>query len=517
MKQLGLGFIILWLGLVFSYWRSLGYSYVDFDDPSYLHNNPLSSLSIVSGAFWEQLWTTSTVNLWHPLTVLSHQVMLRVTSDWGIHHGVNIILHGTTATLWGVFLYRVIKKPLPVIIASVLYAWHPVTVESVAWLSGRKDLLCGLFIILTFLFHLEWSSKKKRIYYILSFCAGCLAMLCKPIAFLIPVILLLLDLYFLHRKIELKGRLKELLPWVIPTVTTVLLTLIFQSQGGQSIEDSRSMLYRGAGALWAFKKALVSSFLPVNLHLGYEDPQVLSFGYIAVISVLISILFILVFYYYKKAPYILAGVLIFGLFLSPTVGLIRAGNHLAADRYCYLPLLGLSLIVACALANRKLLVLGFFSLISISFLILQQKQVSSWESLETLSLHTLKISPNNPSANAQMAYIHSKDNEEKEAIYYLEKVFMKSPEHAGANLLRAKIAKDNQDWETAEHHYEVASNTRSNDVLIWYQLAHSLLAQNKDQEGLEILKKAHKMCQDPVLLETIESDMQVLMKGESKK
>lgn len=509
-KKLGLGFSVLWLGLIFSFWDTLGYSYVNYDDPAYLLGNPLSELSLLSGAFWEQLWTTSTVNLWHPLTVLSHQIMLRITSDWGVHHGFNIFLHGTIATLWGVFLYKVTKKPLPAIVACLLYAWHPVTVESVAWLSGRKDLLCGLFIILSFLFHLSWADRGKKMNYILSLTAGCLAMLCKPIAFLIPVILLLLDFWPLQRKVSKVALLKEKLPWLIPAVLIIFLTLIYQSQGGQAIDDSRSLAIRGAGALWASQHAITSSIIPIDLHLGYADPELISPLRVVIICIVLLALLAVTLRYVKQAPYLFIGILIFIVFLSPTIGLIRAGNHLAADRYCYLPLLGLSFILAGALANRKTAVIVLCSAVALGLLVLQKKQVSSWESLETLSQHALKIAPNNPTANAQMGLIHFEKSEFTTTLQYLEKTLTVSPEHAGANLISATIAKNNKDWMTAEKHYRAASITRSNDILIWYNLAHCLIAQQKNEEGIQLLEKVAAMSQDATQRKEIENDIRIL-------
>lgn len=509
-KKLGIGFCVLWLGLVFSFWDAFSYEYINFDDPDYLFGNPLAELSLFSGAFWEQLWTTSTVNLWHPITVLSHQVMLRVTSDWGMHHGLNVFLHGIVATLWGVFLYKVVKKPVPAIIASILYAWHPVTVESVAWLSGRKDLLCGIFIVLTFLFHLSWVNDKRRIYYASSLITGCIAMLCKPVAFLIPVILILLDLWPLQR-LRKEILIKEKLPWIIPALLTIVLTLTFQSQGGQAIDDSRSIMMRGAGALWALKQAVASSVIPIDLYLGYSDPLVISpFRIIFISAVLITFLS-LTLRGFKKAPYLLIGVLIFIVFLVPTLGLIRAGNHLAADRYCYLPLLGMSFIVAGILVDKKPPVIGLLCVVIFCFLILQKNQVSTWENLESISQHALKISPNNATANAQLALIYYDKADEKNTIKYLEKTLTISPEHAGANIMAATLAKSKKDWKTAEKHYRIAVKTRSNDALIWYNLAHSQIAQNKKSEGLEALKVARDNCKDQDLCISIDADMQILL------
>ena len=509
--QISFALLILWLGLIFSYWETFSYDYVDFDDPEYLLANPLVKLSLFSPDFWGLLFNSSTVNLWHPLTVLSHQVMVRLTENWGAHHALNLLLHGATATLLGGLLYRAVGKSFPAIVATLIFAWHPVTTESVAWLSGRKDLLCAIFVITSLLLHVRWVDTERRSHFYGSLLIGGMAMACKPLAFLVPCILLLLDFWPLKRKLN-KALLVEKLVWLVPSSLTVALTLFFQSAGNQSIEDSRTIFERFSGALWAFEKAVTSILVPNNLHLSYQDPQTISL--LKVFMILICILVFLMFSlrYFKRAGYLVIGFTFFVIFLAPTLGLIRAGNHLAADRYSYLPLMGVSLMIAGLLAHAVGTWRRVLYIIPILLLFLQKQQVSSWESLESLAGKTLKGEPRNPTANSQLGYIFHKRGDEERALGYLGKTLEASPSHVGANLLSADIAQSRKEWATAEAYYLIASEVRSNDYLLWKSLGYCQLKQKKYDEGVASLQKAFDSCEDVEFRQSLEIEIQSITK-----
>lgn len=465
------GIVILWLGLSYSYWPSFSYPLLDYDDPAYLTSHPLADQSILSGHFWASLFQSSTVNLWHPLTVLSHQLGIRITDDWGWHHFANFIGHGLVATAWAFVLRSLTKKNLLAALLAIIFAWHPLTVESVAWISGRKDILCSLFIVLMVLSHLRWVREKTCLMYASTFFFGIAAMLSKPVAIVAPFLLLTIDYCLLARSLRDSRVLLEKLIWIIPCSLLVILTLHFQGEGNQSVIDSRSLLEKSAGALWAFEHALSSMVWPIGLYLGYRDPTTFSQSHLffGITITLLTALGLLTLR--EKHPDLLAGFLLISFTLGPTLGLIRAGNHIGADRYSYLPLLGFTLLlipVLKSLPRRYLLIFFAFPLV---LLWLQRTQVTHWKSLGALFSHTLTFDPENAAAHTQLAQIAETRGDRSDARQHLTTALATEPSHVGANLLLANIAYSDSKWDEAHNHYLTASKTRKNDPQIFQMLA----------------------------------------------
>lgn len=465
------GLILIWVGLLFSYRAVWGYPLLDYDDPAYLTGNPLARQSLFSIRFWQELLGSSTVNLWHPLTVLSHQLGLRITSDWGWHHLANLLAHGGVATLWAFVVRALSGKSLVAVLSAMVFAWHPVTVESVAWLSGRKDVLCAMFLSGMMLSHLQWVRGEQRGLYMLTLLLGMGAMLSKPVAFSAPLILLAFDLGPLKRPWDRGRLLTEKWPWLIPSVATVLLTLLFQGQGGQAMSDPRNLLEKVAGALWAVEQAAQAMIWPTHLHLGYRDPSQLNLGRLLLVGLVGLALLVGAVVMRKKHPLILFGAILILLTLGPTLGLIRAGNHLAADRYCYLPMLGASLMVAEVLRRFSKGGVVIVATLLVPLLWLQSAQTKHWESLEALFTHALAIDPANTVGHVQLAQIEENRGNREAAVEHLRQALQTQPGHVGASILLANIAYSEERWMEAKDLYLQATRLRGSDPALFRQIA----------------------------------------------
>ena len=508
-----IGLCLLWLGLFYSYAPVASYPLLSYDDPAYLTANPLAQQSLTSLSFWKNLSDTAVVNLWHPLTVLSHQLPLRLTSDWGVHHLLNVVGHGFVATIWALLLYRATGNQLAAIASALFFAWHPATVESVAWLSGRKDILTALFISGMAFCHLHWVQHQKRWAYHLSLVLGCAAMLSKPIAFVAPILLVALDLWPLKRFPFNRASLSEKLIWLIPSTLTVLLTLKFQLEGSQAVLDSRTLLERSASALWSLKQSAHIILWPSKLYHGYRDPTSINLGQLALITGALLGLFTSTFFLRKKAPYLVPALLFALITVGPTLGFVRAGNQLSADRYQYLPILGLSLIIAGLLKNSPFRFSVFLVLIAFPFLFLQGKMVRHWESLETLFSHTLEQDPTNPTALANLAQIAEQSGDREKARDLLKKAIASQPGNTGVHLLLANISFQEQKWSEACENYLIAAKTRRNDPDIHEFIARCYLQLEAPAKALLHFEKAKNLTSSSEQTQRMEQQIQHLKGG----
>lgn len=472
-----IAFAVLWIGLGILYYQVLSFEPLTYDDPLFLSKHPAAEMSLGSFVFWKTLFVSPTVNLWHPLTDLTHQLLFRLSSAPLVHHVFNVLLHGLTASVWLVFLRRLIGRVDLALVVTLLFAWHPITVESVAWISGRKDLLCTLFLTLAvFLYH-DGVSQKRSPSSPLFFLTFIAALLSKPIAFTLPLLLLALDYWPLARKEPLGALLKEKWALWILSLLSVFVTVFIQSKGTQAIDDLRPPLTRLIEALWALQSSAKSILWPFDLHFVYSNPAQLSLLWI--VGILSTILVALAFLLWrrKSVPFLISGLVWYLITLGPTLGLLRAGNNLAADRYSYFPLLGLLLVLA-GLAHvyrekeffrRVFLISGLaFTVIIFPF---TYKQISYWKSQQALFAHVLKHEPKNLIAHEELAVLAMKAGKAALTDYHLNEALSANSKSPGAHLLLGRFAFEKGDYQSAYLHYETASSIRTREAWIYERLA----------------------------------------------
>ncbi|MEK8015915.1 MAG: tetratricopeptide repeat protein [Candidatus Parabeggiatoa sp.] len=392
---------------------------------------------------------------WHPLSWLSHAIdyALFGLNPWG-HHLVNIIIHGlNTLLLFGLVIVLISFKPssdnvtqfLPINnktlliagIAAILFGIHPQHVESVVWVAERKDVLCLFFILLTLSSYVFYSaalvSKARLFWYASALFCFVLALLAKPMAVTLPVILLLMDVYPLNRThltalrqrehVSYKMLIIEKIPFFMFTGVSIILTLMAQSQGGIASLESMGLPMR---FLNAFNSLIVyiSKFLfPISLSPFYPLPAYTSFheyypGLIAAFAVFF-ITFLCGFLWYKKKYYWLIAWLFYLITLAPVIGIIQVGNQAAADRYVYLPtipfyiLLGVG-IVNLLYSNKLLKMIKLGIVIAVMFIMgvllqLTQTQTLVWKNDLTFWDHVVAYAPESALArfNLGTVYLHS--------------------------------------------------------------------------------------------------------------
>ena len=474
---------IIWLGLIAAYLQITSFEGLTYDDPSFLEGHPAAGMSLFSANFWQTIASVPTANLWHPLTDLSHQLLLRVSKAAPLHLAFNVILHGLSASFLLHFLVRITKQNLFSLALVLLFAWHPITVESVAWISGRKDLLCTLFLILATGHYHDRISKDKPPLTLPLFLTAIAAYLCKPIAFTLPFLLLAIDYWPLRRTEPLLKLVLSKWPLWLLSSLSIFITIAVQAGGTQAVNDTRPLFIRLTEALWALQHGFTSCLLPKNLHLAYANPSKLSLYWILAWIFCGLLLSFLLLWKRKTIPSIGAGAFWFLCTIGPTLGILRAGNHLAADRYCYLPLIGIIIALAGSgsffLKLRPRTTLFFLFTLSCGLLFATSKQISHWKNQHALFSNVLRHDSQNLPAHIELAQIALKSGDQTTMNHHLDEALRVTPNSPSAHIILAHLAFEASDYATAYEHYLIASQTRTRETWLQERLAASAYRNNE--------------------------------------
>ncbi len=355
--------IIITLGICFVFGRAVTFGFVDFDDPGYIYQNEM----VVQGFsldLFVQSFTHVSTNLWHPLTWLSHglDVELFGLEHPGWHHAHSIFLHVIASLLFFEFLRRRWGRGGLALMACLLFALHPLRVESVVWLSERKDVLSGAFFcaaLLTF----QMGLKSLRFSWIDLLTTGfaLLAMMSKPSAVVLPAVLVLIALPSVRSLSDLwQLGLKILFP-ILLSIAVICISLGVQSHGshqellqGQSNRVEDLMI-----ALLALREYLELTIWPIDLALNYSPPSQVTLLTLGLVCLLLATPTVVCLYLWRRSRcQAIIGWFWFVGALVPVLGFVELGHIFVADRYSYLPHLGLVFTVGCLVSEWLSLMQG---------------------------------------------------------------------------------------------------------------------------------------------------------------
>ena len=390
-RWMGVGAALLALGF---YARTAGFDFVNYDDNLYVYENQ----HVIGGLTAENIRWAFEIHgpsMWVPLTWLSHQTVSTLFGDGpAAHHAVNALLHALNVGLLFVLLRRLTGRDSAALIAALLFAVHPIHAESVAWVTERKDVLSGVFCFLTLIFYDRYAREKRRADY-LAVCVGtALAVMAKPLAVTLPCVLMLLDFCHYRRRVNLR-LFAEKIPLFLmvgfASVMTVLCQLSIQAIGSA---ESFPMVGRIANALTAYASYLVKLIVPAGLTVFYPYPEQTRWLLAAVAALLLAGISALVFRKRKAAPWALTGWLWYLGMLFPMIGIVQAGAQAMADRYLYLPAVGLYWIAGMLLSETAFRRRAAAVMI-VLLCVLNIRQVAVWENSRTLFAHALKVTQGN--------------------------------------------------------------------------------------------------------------------------
>lgn len=421
------------------------FSFTVYDDDQYLTGNPRvqSGLS-AEGVAWA--FTTTHAANWHPLTWLSHMLDVELFGmDPGAHHRVNVAFHAANTLLLFLVLLRMTAAPGRSAFVAALFAVHPLHVESVAWVAERKDLLCAFFWFLALGAYARYAARPVLKRYLPVLLLFALALLSKPMAVTLPFVFLLLDFWPLRRASSSAGILR-LLPEKIPlfalTAASCAVTLVAQQQGG-ALAPLRALApgVRLAHALVAYAAYLGKTLWPASLAVFYPHPGIAPPAWkVAGAILLLAALSALAVWRRDRSPWILTGWLWFLGTLVPVIGLVQVGEQAIADRYTYLPLVGIFLALAwelpeiarrCNLPGRALQAGAVLVLLPLA--VASWVQTGYWKNGETLFQHALEVTENNWMAQGNLGWTLTEQGRLAEAIPHYVEALQTHPAFAPAH------------------------------------------------------------------------------------
>ena len=485
--------------------------FVNYDDQDYVTEN----LVVQKGLTWsgiEWAFTTGHASNWHPITWISHMMDCEF---FGLnpsgHHLVNVLFHAANAALFFVLLLRLTGKIWPCVFIAALFAWHPLHVESVAWISERKDLLSTFFALLTLLSYAKFAKENCRSSFWLAFLFFALGLMSKPMLVTLPFVMLLLEFWPLQRFSISTFRLPfliEKIPFFLLTLISCTVTFFVQSQqGGDAIDavDSLEMVplhYRLLNALSAYGRDLLKTVWPLNLVVIYPLPDHLTWICVAAATSATALFIVswLVWREYRTCPYFLVGWLWFLGALVPVIGLVQVGSAALADRYTYFPLVGIFIAVTfggCDLAKRfqipKIVLAIAAGAILATCLALTENQLRYWRGSETLFAHAVAVTKDNHVAQVNLGVAFDQRGELNEALEHYRAAEKLAPELYQVHNNIANILDKQGHSAEALAEYREAVRRKPDLAFLHNSLGGELITLGRFDEALQEFSQAKRL------------------------
>jgi len=432
-------YIVLAAMILAVYWQVSQFDFVNLDDYVYVKENSHIAHGItLEGIRWA--FSTTYAEFWHPLTWLSLMLDYQLYGlNAGGYHMTNVILHILSTLL----LFRLFNRMTGAIwksaFVAAFFAIHPLRVESVAWIAERKDVLSLFLGILTLCLYVYYTEKPDIKKYLLVLFSFACSLMSKSIVVTMPVIMILLDYWPLKRFDSSKDnsilwQLKEKTPFFILSAFFSIITILVQPN---STGKGVTLGVRLANAPIAFVTYLEKTFWPHDLAVFYPFPSQIPMWQILGASLLTMIISIAVIVMVKRLPYIFVGWFWYVMTIAPVIGIIKVGNHAMADRYHYIPSIGLAVILAWGIPElirneerrkKTLFPAGLVLLVILS--ILSWKQCGYWENSISLFNHTLQITKNNFIAHDGLGIALLEEGKTEKAINHFSEVIRINPNYA---------------------------------------------------------------------------------------
>jgi tetratricopeptide (TPR) repeat protein len=418
--------------------QTLRHDFVNYDDRDYVTKNAQVSRGVtLEGIVWA--FTRVHSSNWHPLTWISHMLDCQFygLNPWG-HHLTNVLLHAANAILLFLLLRQMTGTMWRSAFVAAVFAIHPLRVESVAWVAERKDVLSGLFFILTLMAYGRYARAGSRARYIMVLVLFALGLMCKPMLVSLPLILLLVDYWPLNRLPSLSladaenrkilaRLLLEKVPMFLLVLASAAMTMIAQRESMLPIANAAFPARLANGAL-AYVDYISEMFWPKELAVLYPwYPQRLTPSHVTVAALVLAGISLGVFLF-RRRRYLVTGWLWYLIMLVPVIGIVHVGNQSHADRYTYLPQIGLYLLLAWGAFEMGArfvfyrVLLATVAVAALAALIFQARvQASYWQDGETLWSHALKATTQNIIAEANLGDALYAKGKETEAWMHFEK------------------------------------------------------------------------------------------------
>jgi tetratricopeptide (TPR) repeat protein len=432
--------------------------FVNYDDNTYISKN----VHIQSGFTQESIawaFTSGYAANWHPLTWLSHMLDIEL---FGLnplgHHFHNLLLHTISTILLFWLLYKMTGSVWCSAFTAMVFGIHPLHVESVAWASERKDVLSALFWMITLAAYLYYARRGGVLRYLLVLFCFALGLMAKPMVVSLPIVLFFLDFWPLKRIQKNIGRLiAEKIPLIILALAACIITYQVQQAGGSVLKiasqaqptatdvvqtEGVPLGIRVSNAMMSYVAYLGKMMWPARLGVLYpyptRTPPIWQPFLLLIVLVLCTVF--AVFRYFKN-PYLFVGWFWYGITLIPVIGLIQVGAQAMADRYMYLPSIGITILLSWGIAEltvklpgRKIILGILIAAIALGMTATTRAQTTYWKDTVILFKHTLDVTKDNALLYCHLGIQLENQDKPDEAIEYFNKAIQLWPDFLSPNL-----------------------------------------------------------------------------------
>lgn len=478
------------------------FDFVNFDDPDMVSANPHVRQGLTfAGLRWA--FTSVEAANWFPVTRLSHMLDYQLFgSNSGGHHAVNVLLHALAAMVLFLFLSRATGALWPSALVAFLFALHPLHVESVAWVSERKDVLSALFWFLSLWAYVGYTQRPSVRRYLLVAAWFVLGLMAKPMVVTLPYVLLLLDWWPLRRPINV-ALLREKVPLFALSALASAATWLVQTQAG-AVEALAAfpLGMRFENALAAYCVYIVKMFWPTGLAVFYPYPASFALWQAALAATVLAGISVLALRARRRAPYLAMGWFWYLGTLLPVIGLVQVGAQARADRYTYVPEIGLAIALVWGMADwlrrwpRARVALA--AAVSLACLPVTRAQVAHWRNSETLFRHALAVTSANDVAEHNLGnYLMDVPGRLPEAIAHLEASLRLYPQSAKAHTdLGAALARVPGRLPEALAEYQAALRLAPDSPIAHNSLGSTLAQMGRLPEAVAEYREASRLAPD---------------------
>ncbi|MCG6551188.1 MAG: tetratricopeptide repeat protein [Candidatus Magnetominusculus sp. LBB02] len=437
------------------YWTVRDNSFVNIDDPQYVTENPFVKQGLTSKSVMWAMRTTFFFN-WHPLAWLSHMTDVEL---FGLnprgHHLTSLIIHIINTVLLFFLLNRLTLTAWQSAFVAVVFAVHPLAVESVAWVSERKNVLSTLFWFIGIWAYVGYRERPGSIRYTAVCLSLALGLAAKPMLVTFPITLLLLDFWPLNRFTAVEGgsnssrgvmrllirAVIEKLPLFALSLASALVTYIVQVKSFAVAPLTELPLSRRlATAAISYVQYLRKMALPYDLAIPYPYPETLPALKISISVLLLVIVTIAAIRLRRSKPYVLFGWGFYLIVLLPVIRFVQTGRDAIADRYTYVPIIGISIIMAMAATDvmsgnrlRRYCLTIAAAIVVISLAAVTWVQIGYWQDSYTLFSHSIKTIKGNYMAYNNYAMAFFEDKQTDKAVEFLNKGLQIKPDSSELN------------------------------------------------------------------------------------
>lgn len=497
--------LLMSISILAVFWKVTTFDFLCIDDYEYVLENPYVNTGLSFKNIYFVLSNSWAAN-WHPLTFISHMADVEFFGiNAGHHHLINLIIHIINALLLLFVLEKMTGAFWRSLAVSFLFAFHPMHVESVAWISERKDLLCTFFFLMTILYYYKKTENNNDFNRAMTLIMLILGLLSKPMIITLPFVLILIDYWPLNRlRFEKKAIgivLKEKLLFFFLVAGSSIITYISQKNyGAISASDIYPMGAKISNAILSYGKYIAKLFYPVNLSIIYPlNDEYSQAATLLTLFVLMGLTLFFIFQY-KKKPYLIVGWFWFLGTLVPVIGIIQVGSQSMADRYSYISFIGLFIILSWGIHdifkhhNQKKIILSFISgLVIVCCITLTSFQLDHFKNSVSLFSHAVKVTKDNYIAHYNLGVGLLNAGDPVAAIQHCkEAIRIKKGLPVAHNCLGRAYAETGE-FKSAANHFKEAIAINGKYARAHYNLGQAYIKLGKIKNALSHFKEVYNV------------------------